>query len=126
MPTKKSPPAPAIEALEDDDDAVMQKSPEETLTFTFKVTHFYSVLVVLAFAVGVLVGYVAWGRNNVTTVVAQPSGEIAEAPQEPQYQRYEIPTDGYPSLGPKDAPIVIVEFSDYQCPYCRRFHDETY
>ncbi len=110
-----------------------QETPDAEELITFKRSHFYSVLVVLAFAVGVLVGYVAWGRGGVATAAApaqaaqQPSGQVAEAPTaQPQFTRYDIPTEGYPSLGPNDAPITIVEFSDFQCPFCRRFHDETY
>jgi len=28
--------------------------------------------------------------------------------------------------GSASAPVWVVEVSDFQCPYCRQFHDETY
>jgi protein-disulfide isomerase len=111
----------------------MESTSDSEDTITFKRTHFYSVLVVLAFAVGVLTGYVVWGRSSVQAqsgIENQPAAQapIAEVPaatQPPQFTRYDIPADGFPGIGPEDAPIVIVEFSDFQCPFCKRFQDET-
>ncbi len=49
----------------------------------------------------------------------------AETPHPAESNRIAVSIDGDQCLGLQDAPVTIIEFSDYQCPYCQRFWAQT-
>jgi protein-disulfide isomerase len=62
--------------------------------------------------------------GQLETTVKQLSSRTA-APAEPAVVALADTTDAARRLGRADAPVVIIEFSDLQCPYCRRFDQQT-
>jgi protein-disulfide isomerase len=54
--------------------------------------------------------------ENVKSAGSAPAAAAAPAPD----QKYDVNVGNAPVLGPKNAPVTIVEWSDFQCPFCSR------
>ena len=49
----------------------------------------------------------------------RPSAVLRPGKADPS-SSYAVPVDHRPALGPADALVTIIEFADFECPYCRK------
>lgn len=82
----------------------------------FSLTAGLIALLPVMFIFGLFIGFQLWGTPNVEADQAAGATD-----------RYDIPIyEDDAILGSENAPVTIVEFSDYQCPFCQQYHNETF
>lgn len=99
---------------------------EERLLGDRMVPVFVVLLIMVAFLVGTL-----WARVSVLETTFGPSkggtakgpvasSEVAAVPSKAPYVAPKI-SENTPTKGKKDAKVTVIEFADYQCPFCGGF-----
>lgn len=92
-----------------------QNKPTESkrITWNFIERNFLALSILVAgFLISASLFYANGGGRELTKAQIKPSGQNAIV---------EVSEDDDPAMGNKNAKVAVIEFSDYQCPFCRTF-----
>lgn len=111
----------------------------EEVIVVSKVTLNYVLIAITFLMVGILIGLFGLGDNRdnidvtinedqlrevLISVLEDSEVNFAGGASESGNERFAL-VDDDPYIGNEDAPIVIVEFSDFFCSFCKRHFDQT-
>lgn len=90
----------------------------------------YVLLLVAFLVIGYLLGKVEALQKEPAPIAAAPVAPAGQAPQQPaapdpEQVKKDLKMGHLPVDGNNNAKVTIVEFSDFECPFCGKFYTDT-
>lgn len=90
----------------------------------------YTLLLVAVFLLGYLFATVQALKKPVSKIIEAPTAQQQPAAQQPAApdpnKVYNVDAGHLPVNGDKNAKVTVIEFSDFECPFCGKFFTDTY
>ena len=109
----------------------MEEQTKKEETITIKKHTMWQVgtfLFAALFVISLFTGGFGMGKSDRTITggaVGVPTDDSGNVPA-PEPSRAQVSVDDDAVLGKSDAPVTMIEFTDYQCPFCERHFTQTY
>lgn len=97
---------------------------EQGETLRARWNYVFTAILGLSFLAGLSAGYLIWGGRAFYS--RGPTTALGQGAASQAITRLDVSPDDDPALGPPGAPVTLIEFGDFRCPYCTKFHRETF
>jgi protein-disulfide isomerase len=98
------------------------------ITIRLRRSQLLAIVAVVALVAGIAIGLLiarATSDDPQTVLYGLPATEGSESPAASPVKPVRVDTAGSPAQGPADAKVTMVEFVDFECPFCGRYAHDT-
>ncbi len=102
------------------------KKDKEIISINLKKQDLYKYSTFILLALVIIIGIAYFNKSPTGNTIINNELSAPSPTPSPEPSRVQVEAGDSTVKGKKNAPVTIIEFSDYECPFCGRHFEQTY